>query len=377
MALARDKALRLAGRAAAVLALVVALLGAGELVARALVPPPVPMLGRYPLAGVVWTPGYKVDRLSLDSPPERFTFEVDALGFRGKSLATAEKPKGTYRIFFLGASTTENAFFPDERTFPGRVEAALGERLKGSPRVEVANGGVAGATTEQVLDCLLHRVLRLDPDLVVVLEGHNELCLALEPGWDPRALGPPEPPPRFKDWLVGASRLFGSLEDWSARRRVADKHGWYRKRAEERRSRPYESPTFEVTRGVPSFEVSLHRVALVCQDARVPLVLMTQPSLYKATLSPEEEAALITGSGGLPNLAPADLKKGLDAYNEAVRRVAAGDRCRLVDLAREVPPNLEHFLDDVHFTAKGNAAVADSVLRAILEGGSLPAAAPR
>src|SRR5690349_1271074 len=116
--LPREKALLLAGRGAVVLLAVAALLAPGELVARATVPAPVTMFGRYALAGVMWTPGFRAERLSLDTPPERFTFEVNPVGFRGRSMTTFAKPPGTYRVFFLGASTTENAFFPEERTFP-------------------------------------------------------------------------------------------------------------------------------------------------------------------------------------------------------------------------------------------------------------------
>ena len=372
MGFSREKALLLVGRGSLAVLAAAALLGVAELVARATVPAPVSLLGRYPLVGVAATPGFKSERLSLDDPPQRFTFEIDPLGFRGKSMTTTSKPPGTYRVFFLGASTTENVYFPEERTFPGLVESALNERLKGSPRVEVANAGVAGATTAQVLDGLLHRVLHLAPDLVVVLEGHNELCYALDPSWDPRELGSPEPPPRFKDWLLGASRLFAALDDWSARRRTTDKHLWYRRHAEERQGKPTGPPAYDVLRAIPDFETALHRVALVCADAGVACAVMTQPSLYKDKLTPEESAALITSTNDPVIIDVATLKRALDGYNDAIRRVARVDRCRLVDLAAEVPGDLEHFLDDVHFTAKGNSAVADSVLRTILADGSLP-----
>jgi lysophospholipase L1-like esterase len=371
-----EKARSLAGRFALALTAVLAVALVVELAARAIVPAPLPMLGRYD-SGISYTPGFSCDRISLDSPPVRFRFEVDALGFRGKRLASAAKAPGTYRIFFLGASTTENAFFPEERTFPGLVEAALDEKLKGSPRIEVANAGVAGMTTARVLDTLVHRVLPLEPDLVVVLEGHNELCLALDPKWEPGRLGEPEPPPTFRSWLAGSSRVVALLDDWDLRRRMAvDKHGWYAKRARERHSKPFVAPPTDPLRGVPAFAADLHRVAVLCSDAGVPCVLMTQPSLYKDRLAPEEEAALITGAGTTPNLEARELKRALDAYNDAIRRVARDDGARVVDLAREVPADLEHFLDDVHFTARGNEAVAASVVRAILAEGALPHGAP-
>src|SRR5581483_2685342 len=143
-------------------------------------------------------------------------------------------------------------------------------------------------------------------------------------------------------------------------------------RADERARKPVAAGPVALERGVPAFATNLHRMAVLCADAGVPLALMTQPSLYKDSPTPAEEAALITGSGATPRLAVGTLKRGLDAYNGAVRRVAKEDGCLLVDLAREVPGELECFFDDVHLTAKGNSVVAECIVRAILADGSLP-----
>jgi lysophospholipase L1-like esterase len=355
-----------------VLVLVIALLAAAEGLARAFLAKPQEPYVRHPLLGPGWAPNYSFERLSIDEPPVRFTLSVNALGFRGKSMQTAAKPAGTYRIFCLGASTVENALLPEERTFPGRVEIGLAEKLGGKPRIEVANTGVAGTDTEFATAMLLHRVLPLEPDLVLVLEGHNELVTTLRADWDPTGVPIPERPPTFKDWLVGASRLVAVLDRRKLKTTDDNKRSWYEAHRADRHAVPFTPCRVELRRGIPRFKAQLHRIALLCRDAHVACVFLTQPSLYKDALKPEEEAALQGACFDGMNLDTPTLKEGMDAFNEAIREVARDEGCLLVDAAREVPQDLEHFVDDVHMTSKGNEAVAASVLRVLLATGSLP-----
>jgi lysophospholipase L1-like esterase len=367
-----DRALRL-GFAA--LGLAAALLGLAEGAARIFFTAPSPLYVHHPLLGPTLAPGTSFERLSIDEPPVLFRVEINALGFRGKRMKTEAKPAGTYRIFFLGASTVENALLPEERTFPGRTDDALNEHYKGAPPVEVANCGVAGTGIEYAEGMLLHRVLPLEPDLCVFLVGHNAWFATINSDWDPAAPPLPEIPPTFKDWLTGASRLVAVLDARKRARsaREDNKRDWYESHRKDRRAVPFTPPRVDVLRGLPYFRTQLHRIALLCKDAGVACAFMTQPNLYKDSMKPEEEATLV--GARLPdgqNLETPVLKKGLDGFNEAIREACSKEGVILIDAAREVPQDLEHFIDDVHLTSAGNEAVARSVLQAIQKDGKLP-----
>jgi lysophospholipase L1-like esterase len=349
---------------------------AAELLARALFEAPPEPYAHHPLVGLSWSPGFAVDRMTIDRPPRPFRLEIDPLGFRGKAMRTPEKQAGVYRIFFLGASTTENAFLDEERTFPGRVQTALDRKAQPGQRIEVANAGVAGTNTSYTVSLLAHRVLPLRPDLVVLMAGHADLSFHLSRDWNGLTPPSPAPPPRFKDWLVGASRLVAVVDH--AQRQNHDKTRWYDRRRTERNRVPFTKPDFDVLRGLPDYERQLRRVAWLCHDQGVTCAFVTQPSLYKDVMSKEEDAALHMGSiGEGQNYDTPTLKQALDAYNEATRRVAQASDCLLIDAAREVPANLDNFVDDVHLTAQGNEAIAAAVLRAISPDGALPRPASR
>lgn len=97
----------------------------------------------------------------------------NALGYRGKELARA-RPAGTYRILVLGGSTAYDTSIADWRdSWAEQLERILREQH--GQQVEVVNCGCGGWTSwESLLDLEL-RGLELDPDLVLVYFGVNDV----------------------------------------------------------------------------------------------------------------------------------------------------------------------------------------------------------
>jgi lysophospholipase L1-like esterase len=133
---------------------------------------------------VHWTPE-RIEQLTTHSPLRgHFASHADlpyalnpafpghnALGFRGAPLER-KKPAGVRRVACLGASTTYGIFVEADEAFPAQLGALLAQ-TKG--RWEVVNAGVPGwLSTEALVDLQLH-VLPLEPDVVVILQGRNEL----------------------------------------------------------------------------------------------------------------------------------------------------------------------------------------------------------
>ncbi len=93
-------------------------------------------------------------------------------GFR-PSRIPREKPAGTIRIFALGGSTTFGFGVGADEAFPAALAHELRDRLPGRA-VEVVNLGCPGWASARVKH-LLEVTLELDPDLIVVYSGHNEM----------------------------------------------------------------------------------------------------------------------------------------------------------------------------------------------------------
>lgn len=106
------------------------------------------------------TPGYTGDRI----------VHTDRYGFRSSEVSR-EKPDDVYRIAILGDSIAFGRTLPQNQIFSEVLKANMnaGEYKK---KVEVINASLAGRDTWEEYAILKHRVIDLDPDLVVL-----QICL--------------------------------------------------------------------------------------------------------------------------------------------------------------------------------------------------------
>lgn len=82
------------------------------------------------------------------------------------------KPTGTFRVVVLGESTVQGFPYSSELAFPQHLKLLLSRQLP-DQEIEVLNAGIVGISSVIVAD-LFERVLRCQPDVVVVYTGHNE-----------------------------------------------------------------------------------------------------------------------------------------------------------------------------------------------------------
>jgi lysophospholipase L1-like esterase len=95
-------------------------------------------------------------------------------GFREDHFIPLEKPKGEFRILFLGDSCTFGYGLDYTDSFPNQAEMMLSKGLKGR-HVECINSGVPGYTIFQGYQNFLKWGSVLKPDWVVVCYGWNDI----------------------------------------------------------------------------------------------------------------------------------------------------------------------------------------------------------
>jgi lysophospholipase L1-like esterase len=122
------------------------------------------------------------------------TVRVNTTGFRNDHEVAREKPRGTVRIIMMGGSTVwgEDSGPPspvkidNRETIAAHLQRILNARAKarGVPvHVEVLNAGVVGYRLFQSLNYFIQYIARFNPDLVIAMDGHNDLD-ALQMGVD-------------------------------------------------------------------------------------------------------------------------------------------------------------------------------------------------
>uniref|UniRef100_A0A7C2PF23 SGNH/GDSL hydrolase family protein n=1 Tax=Schlesneria paludicola TaxID=360056 RepID=A0A7C2PF23_9PLAN len=95
----------------------------------------------------------------------RVDFRTNSLGLRGAEIVVP-KPSGVYRILCLGDEALLAPALPEEATFPHQLQT----RLQGTTRyaIEVHNAGLPHGCPETARLHLQHRLLSLQPDLVIL-----------------------------------------------------------------------------------------------------------------------------------------------------------------------------------------------------------------
>jgi lysophospholipase L1-like esterase len=151
-----------------------------ELLSRWLLPAASPLEQLYP-AGTVRAPqpytmfgGLPHGRLAYPpGTPER----LNSRGYRGAEPA-AVKPAGEIRVFVVGGSTV----FEGDPSLPELLEGRLHEA--GWTGVRCFNYGVISSVSGQELARIVFEIADLEPDLVVMFNGGNDLTSPVQ--YDPR-----------------------------------------------------------------------------------------------------------------------------------------------------------------------------------------------
>ncbi len=267
------------------------------------------------------------------------------------------KPAGTYRVLCEGGSTTFDLLSADDAgTWPAR----LGTLLR--PAADVVNGGFPGWTSLESLLSLATRDIDLDPDLVVVFSGVNDLQPAghvpFAPDYSqghaeilPRITGVAPVPVRFVSRLVFVEWLRGRLKQ----------------REEEVTAEGY-APSYAWTGGpkrddipaeaVAVYERNLRSTIAVAASRGARTLLVAQTARLRAGREASDRAWL---EGWTPGLTPAGYLAGLARYNAVARKLGDEGIALFVDPFAGDAFGDAHFLDPVHFSPAGSALFAKTL----------------
>lgn len=311
--------------------------------------------------------------LQLEPVPSGPRLHVNADGFRGDELASP-KPPGSVRIFVLGGSAVYANSVPFERTSCRLLERALRERLPGE-RVQVLNAGCSWYTSEHALLQYLFRVRDLEPDLVVVCHGINDLCRSFSP--PDYARGPYRSDyghyfgALSREVLDGRDPVHFQLIAWNwfrthaaytLSRRLHVTDTLFSDLTERLGRRPVEVRHFP---SLSAFRRNLELLAAAAARDGVPVALATHPSIYRAGLGEAERNRLyfpteLCGDGlTYPTLE--SMEAGMRAFNGETEALGGLLDLPVLDLDAAIPKDLGHFLDDCHLTEAGNAAAAEAL----------------
>lgn len=319
-------------------------------------------------------------------PNSRFTFEIEKrlpdmdsvvvfttnnLGFRGDSIILP-KPKDEYRIFIVGGSTTENLFIDDAWGLERKIQEAL-QVSATSRNIKVYNAGKSGDGSPDHLAMLGHRITHLQPDLVILFPGINDLN-RLFGGYDylhfpkPGVLEKGSSWQGFKFFLSNfqiVRRLINILnpEKPNARTSIFLKTN-YEDKVKEVMALPLKEGLPEADFGF--FKRNILSFVGILKAQKIDILLMTQTHTW-GDISDEflKTNHWMMGVGDV-RYPEAKLAESIGQINEMLHNISDQEEIALLDLEKEIPKTSAYFYDDCHFNKGGIRKSAELISAAIL-----------
>jgi lysophospholipase L1-like esterase len=109
-------------------------------------------------------------RANCEAVLEGTPFSTNSLGLRSPEV----RADGSVRVLALGDSCTWGWAVGQDQSYPAELQRRLDERDPAA-RFQVINAGVPGYTSYQGLEYLRNRGLALDPAIVIIAYGFNDL----------------------------------------------------------------------------------------------------------------------------------------------------------------------------------------------------------
>ena len=295
---------------------------------------------------------------------------TDEQGFRStKDINYDAKPEGTFRIFAVGGSTTEQILLDDQSTWTHLLQERLGADAD-IGNVEVINTGVSGTRASQHL-ATLNKISAFDPDMVVFLVGINDWNRAI---WD--ELGEPQRdnpgvsdnPIQFSESLMGLSLgLVNALLQAPPAPSVKPEYGEYYSSQNDSLSRPVKK-TFRPDTVSSNYREVLDAIADRCSNSPFSCMFVSQPNAYSPATGEDIKRFLwMTPPNTEYTLDLPSLTHIADTYNRHLLSVAEQSGLDGCDLASAIEPTLSMFYDDCHFNVNGARQVATVLSQCVTE----------
>jgi lysophospholipase L1-like esterase len=292
-------------------------------------------------------------------------------GLRGPDVVVP-KPAGVFRIIAVGGSTTYGDHIDRwEDAYPAQLEGFLRDRHRA---VEVINAGVPGYASWELLISLAFKLLDLQPDLLIVYEGINDLYPRLVKPSEYDGLATSKGIWRTEAPALPTSVLYRVLavrSGWIVDPSLAESHFDRSFSAEycQFNSTYTRCDNFDMTpeavlaANPPRyFERNLRNFVTLARANGIQVMLSSWA--YYPTAIPEME------NGRFMSLR--FVQQAVAEHNGLGRKIAAEEKVPYCDLAASLPLNRAYWVEGMHLTPEGARQQASVYANCVIEARLIP-----
>jgi len=292
---------------------------------------------------------------------------TNSIGLRGEE--PPEEWDEYFTIITVGGSTTHCFYLDDRQTWPHHLQENLRARKN---RIWVGNGGLIGHTTRGHIIFMREVIPRLNPDMVIVLCGINDLGLSLKPNvsregvpWEQASIG---------DRILASSRLLQVLDRW---KRIQFEDALV---ITENLPRPYihtvlESPEVQlppdlktILPSLPEYESNIRTIIHQAREADTRILFLTQPLLFEDNeyWHGIQGESYWFGTSGMVCSA-SSMWQMLNMFNTKLKQVCREEGVSCFDLATALGHENAFFVDEMHFSEAGTMEISNLVSEFLIE----------
>ncbi|HUL43503.1 MAG TPA: hypothetical protein VLY03_04010 [Bacteroidota bacterium] len=258
--------------------------------------------------------------------------------------------KDKYVIVCLGGSTTE---FKDHQGIGwcDMLDSLLRDAIPGKT-VEVYDQGRQWYTMQHSLFNYEVNIRPKHPDMIIVMQAINDLAQNADFAYFSHG--------SFRD---DYGHFYGPINRVLERESLFDycwtmvKGCWYHK--------PRTIVDTDHFPGLPAYENKLRTIVDLAQHDSTAVVVMTEAFLFKKPITDQENDSLYMlhheTVGPEKEWSLETALRGMSAYDDVCRKVAAERHLLLVDLEKTVPKSLRFFYDEVHYQDTTHMLVAKTI----------------
>jgi lysophospholipase L1-like esterase len=314
--------------------------------------------------GYVPTPNYR-----------KASNQHNSLGFRGEEFPLTKLPE-EWRIVCVGGSTTYGSFTngianEDYRSsYPYLLQQSL--HRKGFTQVRVINAGVGGWRSWESLINFQFRLLPLNPDLVIIYEGVNDINARMV--WPPEEYqadnsGAVSPkfsrvfmPPlwEYSTFLRSAMLYFGVINPHASLPRLLNPgntdHYFGDLFLQQKRDGVYPDGIFKT---VPAMTMLDNNKPVFFERNVASMIDIAQANHIKVIISTIAFDA--EDFPDYPSTSSAEFVRSYEEHNAILQQLATRKDTGFIDTNLFLQKNKTLFADGHHFTAAGAASMADNL----------------
>lgn len=309
---------------------------------------------------------YKIHDTGIPVLEKDIVHSKNSLGFRGPE--PPKDPGKYFKIFTVGGSTTENGLLQDGKTWTD----CLGRKLDSSFKsVWLNNAGLAGHSSFGHLVLLQDYLVKLKPNMIVMLVGCNDVNRKDVTASDRYTMKGTYG--SVSSFFTKNSELVNVIATCIRARRaqsfgLSDRYIDLGHTANDTLFIKPEVMQQQMAALVPllqEYRNRLNEIAGICRKNGIDLVLVSQPTLLGMGTDPE------TGADLAKHRVAGDVNgelwwKELSLYNEVTRDVAGMNGLFFIDLAHQMPRSSKYYYDMLHFTNEGAEMVSRIISNELL-----------